>query len=78
MSNIAPQRPRHIFTSRRTFAIVASQYNPEYVQGLINATQRELETIAPKSTVTLFEVPGAFEIPVVLQEVAAKGTFDAA
>ena len=77
MSNIAPHRPRHIFTARRSFAIVASQYNPEYVKGLIDSVRRELETIAPKSTITLVEVPGAFEIPVVLQEVAARGGVDA-
>ena len=76
MSNIAPHRPRNIFTSRRSFAIVASQYNPEYVKGLIEAVQREIGVIAPKSTITLVEVPGAFEIPVVLQEVAAKGGVD--
>jgi len=77
MSNITPQRPRHTFTSRRNFAIVASQYNPEYVKGLIDSVQCELEILSPKSTVTLVEVPGAFEIPVVLQEVAANGGVDA-
>ena len=77
MSNITPQRPRHTFTARRSFAVVASQYNPEYVKGLIDSVQCELETISPKSTITLVEVPGAFEIPVVLQELAARGGFDA-
>ena len=77
MSHLTPQRPRHAFSARRTFAIVASQYNPEYVKGLIDSVRCELETIAPKSNVTLFEVPGAFEIPVVLQEVAARGGVDA-
>ena len=77
MSHITPQRPRQIFTARRSFAIVASQYNPEYVKGLIDSVRREIEVIAPKSTITLVEVPGAFEIPVVLQEVAARGGYDA-
>ncbi len=77
MSNITPQRPRQIFTARRSFAIVASQYNPEYVKGLIDSVRREIETIAPKSTINIIEVPGAFEIPVALQEVAARGGFDA-
>ena len=77
MSNLTPQRPRHSFTARRSFAIVASQYNPEYVKGLIDAVKGELEVISPKSTTTLVEVPGAFEIPVVLQEVAARGGVDA-
>ena len=77
MSNIAPQRPRQIFACRRSFAIVASQYNPAYVKGLIDAVRHELGIIAPKATVSLIEVPGAFEIPVVLQEVAARGGVDA-
>lgn len=63
--------------ARRSFAIVASQYNPEYVQGLVDSVWRELESIAPKSTLSIVEVPGAFEIPVVLQEVAARGGVDA-
>ena len=77
MSNITPQRPRQSFTARRTFAVVASQYNPEYVKGLIDSVRSELEIISPKSNITLVEVPGAFEIPVVLQEVAARGGVDA-
>lgn len=77
MSNFAPQRPRHTFASRRAFAIVASQFNPDYVKGLVDAARKELETLAPKCIVTQYEVPGAFEIPVVVQEVAAKGELDA-
>jgi len=76
MSNIAPQRLRHASTARRTFAIVASQYNPEYVQALVDAVRLELGVLSPKSLVSLVVVPGAFEIPVVLQEVAAKGDVD--
>ncbi len=76
MSNLAPQRPRHTFAARRAFAIVASQYNPDYVRGLVDSTRKELEALAPKCTITQYEVPGAFEIPVVVQEVAAKGDLD--
>ena len=63
--------------ARRTFAIVASQYNQKYVQGLIDAVRDEIAIISPKSSVSLVEVPGAFEIPVVVQEVAIKGGVDA-
>ena len=62
---------------RRTFAIVASQYNPEFVKGLVDSTRAELESIVPGSTVGIYEVPGAFEIPVVTQEVANAGGIDA-
>ena len=63
--------------SRRTFAIVASQYHPELVQGLIDHARREIEAIAPGAVVSVFHVPGAFEIPVAVQEVALRGHVDA-
>jgi len=77
MSNLVPNRPRVASHGRRSFAIVASQYNPEFVKGLVDATRRELGIVSPNCTITSFEVPGAFEIPVVLQEVANRGGFDA-
>jgi 6,7-dimethyl-8-ribityllumazine synthase len=78
MSNFAPSRPRvGPSTVRRSFAIVASQYNPEYVQGLVDSARSELSALAPQCTIEAYEVPGAFEIPVLLQEVANKGGFDA-
>ncbi len=77
MSNIIPNRPRFAPFQRKSFGIVASQYNPEYVQGLVAATRAELEVLIPNVQVTLFEVPGAFEIPVVLQELAHRGGMDA-
>jgi len=75
MSIFTPQRPRSA-AARRNFAIVASQYNPEFVKALVDAACAELEELSPKSGIKIIEVPGAFEIPVVLQEVAASGTAD--
>ncbi|MDB6172363.1 MAG: 6,7-dimethyl-8-ribityllumazine synthase [Chthoniobacteraceae bacterium] len=63
--------------SRRHFAIVASQYNATYVTGLVENAKRELEMIAPGSTVNVWEVPGAFEIPLVVQEIATHSQLDA-
>jgi 6,7-dimethyl-8-ribityllumazine synthase len=62
---------------RRTFAIVASQYNSEFVNGLVDHARRELEAISPSFNVVTHEVPGAFEIPLVAQEVAIRGGIDA-
>jgi 6,7-dimethyl-8-ribityllumazine synthase len=76
MSSTLPSRPR-VAASRRAFAIVAGQYHPELVGGLIEHTRRELAAIAPGSTVTVEEVPGAFEIPLAVSEVAARGGVDA-
>jgi 6,7-dimethyl-8-ribityllumazine synthase len=76
MSSALPSRPRQI-GQRRTFAIVASQYNPEFVAGLVDHARRELEIISPGFNVLVYEVPGAFEIPLIAQEVAARGGIDA-
>ncbi len=76
MSTALPSRPRQI-GQRRTFAIVASQYNGEYVSGLVDHARREFEAISPTFSIHTYEVPGAFEIPLVVQEVAARGGIDA-
>ena len=76
MSSTLPSRPR-VATQRRAFAIVAGQYHPELVGGLVEHTRRELEAIAPRSTINVHEVPGAFEIPLAVSEVAARGGVDA-
>lgn len=76
MSTAIPSRPRQI-GQRRTFAIVVSQYNSEFVGGLLEHARRELEAISPNFSINVYEVPGAYEIPLVVQEVAAKGAVDA-
>ena len=58
------------------FAIVASEYNPEFVQGLINNSCKELYKIDPNSVIDLFGAPGSFEIPVVAEMVAAHHKCD--
>ena len=57
--------------------MVASQYHQTYVTGLVDHARRELEVISPGSSVSLWEVPGAFEIPLVVQEIATRGDIDA-
>jgi len=76
MSNIMQTRPRQMM-QRRTFAIVASQYNPEYVKGLVTHATNELTAISPGATVVVHEVPGAFEIPLIVQELASRGGVEA-
>jgi 6,7-dimethyl-8-ribityllumazine synthase len=72
MSTAVPPRPRQTIGGKRFFPIVASQFNPEYVQGLVNHTTEELRALAPSAVVTLHQVPGAFEIPIVVRELAAQ------
>ena len=76
MSTALPSRPRQT-GQRRTFAIIASQYNPEFVAGLVDHARKELEAISPTFSIIVHEVPGAFEIPLVAQEVATRGGIDA-
>ncbi len=64
--------PRVLGGARRSFALVASQYNPEYVQALVDHTAVELMRVLPSARLVLHQVPGAFEIPLVVQELAAK------
>jgi len=76
MSKAAPSRPR---TNRvkRVFCIVASRFNAQYVDGLIDHTTRELRALAPDATISLQRVPGSFEIPVIVREFAIQNKADA-
>ena len=80
MSNLISPRPRAVvpgFGGKRNFPIVASQFNATYVQGLIDHTTAELRTLIPGATTSLLQVPGAFEIPVVVRELALQKRGDA-
>ena len=69
MPKIAPTRPR-ASDKQRTFIIVASQFNAPYVEGLVDHATEELRALAPNASVSIERVPGAFEIPVVVRELA--------
>ncbi len=76
MSKFAPSRPS-ITNDKRTFVIVASQFNADYVQGLVNHATKELRTLAPNASISIQRVPGSFEIPVVVNELASRKKADA-
>jgi 6,7-dimethyl-8-ribityllumazine synthase len=76
MAHIIPPRPRAAI-ARRAIAIVASQFNAEYVQGLVTHATNELRRLSPHTSVSLYQVPGAFEIPVVVRELALQQQSDA-
>ncbi len=63
------RRPR-LIGPRRTFAIIASSYNEEYVQGLIDSCRDELVAHMPNASIPLYHVPGAYEIPVCAEYIA--------
>jgi 6,7-dimethyl-8-ribityllumazine synthase len=76
MSRAAPPGPQ-IANAKRGFCIVASEFNGQYVQGLVDHAINELRAIAPNVTTSLYRVPGAFEIPVVVRELTAQNKADA-
>lgn len=76
MSNLIP--PRSPFADeKRTFIIVASQFNGQYVDGLIDHATDELRELSPNATISLQRVPGAYEIPIVVRELASQKKADA-
>jgi 6,7-dimethyl-8-ribityllumazine synthase len=76
MSKFVPPRPR-VISVKRGFTLVASQFNAKYVEGLVTHCTNELRALSPGSNVALHLVPGAFEIPVVVQELARQKNADA-
>jgi 6,7-dimethyl-8-ribityllumazine synthase len=71
MSKNAPPRPRSS-GRKQHFAIVASLFNRLYVEGLVDHAVKELRALAPAANISIHQVPGAFEIPVVVREIAIK------
>jgi 6,7-dimethyl-8-ribityllumazine synthase len=76
MSTAFPPRPESASESWK-FAIVASEYNREYVDGLVRFATDELHTVAPNAKVDLVRVPGSFEIPLAVQTTVNRAHPDA-
>jgi 6,7-dimethyl-8-ribityllumazine synthase len=76
MSTNFPTRPEKLIEPVR-FAIVASEYNRDYVDGLVNHAIDELKVIAPQADASVVRVPGSFEIPIAVQSVARYQNPDA-
>src|SRR4030095_6187844 len=76
MTKESPSRPP-IAKAKRTFHIIASRFNTQFVDGLIDHATRELRALAPDATISLQRVPGSFEIPVVVRECAMQDDADA-
>src|SRR4029079_14243831 len=73
VSQFIPPRPR-VVAAKHIFAIVASQFNPSYVQGLVDHATRDLQT--PLAKEALHRVPGAFEMPCAVRERAHQKKAD--
>ena len=71
MLKVLANRPR-VIGGKRAFALVVSQYNAHYVQGLVDHAANEILALMPAANLVLHQVPGAFEIPIIVQELANR------
>src|SRR6516225_1439223 len=76
MSKSTPPRAP-VAKTKRTFHIVASRFNAQYVDGLVDHMTEELRALAPHGTILIHRVPGSFEIPVVAREIAIQNKTNA-
>ncbi len=64
--------------SKARFCLVAARFNSFIVESLVDGAIDTLKRHgAEEEEITLVRVPGAFEMPVVLEKLAAKGEYDA-
>jgi 6,7-dimethyl-8-ribityllumazine synthase len=73
MSSALQPRPRIIGPKVR-ICIVASKYNEQYTDAMVDNAVTELGELVPQGRVDLIRVPGAFEIPVTVANVLDRDT----
>ena len=71
MSKTAPETPSPL-SCDGSIAIVASRYNARFTDALVESASATLARLAPGLTVRVIRVPGAFEIPVVVEALASS------
>lgn len=73
MSTALPPKPR-IVAPRARLAIVASKYNEQFADALVDNAVEEIGELMPNTRIDLIRVPGAFEIPVTVSAVLKRET----
>lgn len=68
MWSAVPPKPR-LISSKSTFTVVASCYNEQFTDALVDNCVAELEELSPQTRVDIIRVPGAFEIPVTIEKI---------
>lgn len=77
MSTDLPNRPEPSLDGVLSFALVVSKYNSEFTGAMAEHATRELNEIVPGARIVRIEVPGAFEVPLMVQLLAQRGSFSA-
>jgi len=77
MSKSFPARLRPVGHSTASYAIVASKFNQEFVQALVDNAHSELSALEQGANIVLVWTPGSFEIPLFVQATAELGRFQA-
>jgi len=72
MSTALQPKPR-IIGHKVRICIVASKYNEEFTDALVQNTIEELGELSPMARIDLVRVPGAFEIPVAVAKIMQRG-----
>jgi len=67
MSRALSPKPRIVGPKVR-ICIVASKYNEQFTDALVDNAIEELSEIVPQARIDLIRVPGAFEIPVMVAQ----------
>lgn len=75
-SPAAPAAPA-LPLSRGNFAIVASRYNAEFSDALVESAETELRRLVGRVSIACHRVPGAFEIPLLVREALLDEKVDA-
>lgn len=71
MSTALQPKPR-IIGHKARICIVASKYNEQFTDALVENTISELGELIPAARIDLIRVPGAFEIPVAVSKVMQR------
>jgi 6,7-dimethyl-8-ribityllumazine synthase len=66
---LKPLNKKDLHAGNGSFAIIASEYNELYVNSMLRAAKTELKRAGAKQ-ISVFRVPGAFEIPVLAARLA--------
>lgn len=72
MSTALPPKPRIVGASRARICIVASKYNEQFTDALVENALSELNEFIPQAKIDVVRVPGAYEIPCVVASMLAQ------